>query len=48
MQREEALFNGPMFLLRYIVALIRHYEEVRYQTWTDPQPPATTLGPTCR
>ena len=27
MQREEALFNGPMFLLRYIAALIRHYEE---------------------
>ena len=27
MTREEKLFNGPMFFVRYIAALIRHYEE---------------------
>jgi len=27
MQREEERFQGPMFFLRYIAALVRHYEE---------------------
>ena len=27
MQREEERYNGPMFFLRYIGALLRHYEE---------------------